>query len=200
MLRELRASGMPTRQIAKEVGITPAYVRALTRIHQGLPRVPVWTPTKPHTCDLQCAQVRRLRAGGLTMAQIGERVGLTREAVCHVIISHNHHLKQAGGRIGFSYCLTCRRRISPSMPATALLSADECCGWCGRRWDGDIRCQTPALIELARKLGTNNVHQAMQAVHSWQPRERRNSSEVRARQLGPSLASQWDDADDEADD
>lgn len=190
------ARGMNATQIAPEVELTRQAVGSRIRRHKGITPKPIIIPKEPHMCNDRCAQILKLRASGMTYAEMAKAMRLTRQRVCQIVVGHNHALKQSGGRSGPSACITCHRKISRSTPDTRMLSTEECCGWCGRRWDGDIRLVTPALIELARKIGTQDKAVAMQHVHTWNPRERRNAAETRARFGGPPDASEFTDYDE----
>lgn len=188
--------GMNATAIAPSIGLTRQAVGSRIRRHRGLARRSRPVIPGPHICDARCAQILTLRASGLTYRQMATRLRITMDHIGQIVIGHNRAIRQAGGRSGVSVCVTCHRKIGVTVPDTALLPKDECCGWCCRRWDGDLRNVTPALLELAAQLGTQDRHVAMQHLHAWNPRERRNGAETRERFSGPPDACEFEDRDE----
>lgn len=188
--------GLNATAIAPGVGLTRQAVGSRIRRHRGLARRPRPVLPGPHVCDARCAQILTLRASGLTYPQMATRLRITMDHIGQIVVGHNRAIRQAGGRSGASVCVTCHRTIGVTLPDTALLPKDECCGWCCRRWDGDLRNVTPVLLKLAAQLGTQDRHVAMQRLHAWQPRERRNAAETRDRQLGRILQSDFEERDE----
>ena len=86
-------------------------------------------------------------------------------------------------RDGVSGCLECRRDVDPRVPPTQLLDADECCLWCARRHDGDLRRVTPFLERMGASEAPAMGVRA--DPRTWAMRTRANSAEIRQRRMGP---------------
>ena len=94
---------------------------------------------RTHRCDDRCAVIVGMRRSGLKYAIIGQRLGLTKQRVGQIGKEHSRRGEfPSRVREGDAWCVTCHRELDPRIPESKLLCADDCCGWCGRRWDGEL--------------------------------------------------------------
>ena len=102
-----------------------------------------------HACDAQCQAMRRLAHAGWSYTRMAGHLGFALEELRVRATAHSRvGIVPRRMRDGASSCLDCRREVDPRVPPTQLLDADECCLWCARRHDGDLRQVTPFLARL----------------------------------------------------
>lgn len=133
-----------------------------------------------HVCTDQCDQIKRLRGLRWPYRRITQRIGISLDLLRRLVRAHSRIFRD-----GAASCLTCRRLLDGRVPETKLLAADECCGWCGRRHDGDIRSVVTVLERLAQAEGpTQDVQRLLHDLRVWPSHRRRNSAEIRERPGG----------------
>ena len=102
---------------------------------------------RTHRCDARCAVIIAMRRNGHKYAVIGKRLGLTSQRVGQIGKEHSRRGEfPARLREGDAWCITCRRELDPRIPESKLLPKEDCCGWCGRRWDGGLMGELTALL------------------------------------------------------
>lgn len=136
-----------------------------------------------HVCyGTQCAEIQRLRQLHWKYAAIANALQITVYAVQRSIGIHNQ--SQANGRAS---CLDCRRTVHPKTPVGRLLPKDECCGWCGRRFDGNSDLVVPLLVRLAEAASGAPNAEPVQDLRVWDKFKRANSVEIRSRSTARGL-------------
>lgn len=110
--------------------------------------------SSPHACTERCDAIIAMRRSGLKYAVIGQRLGLTKQRVGQISQAHARRgMAPARLREGEASCLTCQRLLDPRVPESKLLPAEECCGWCGRRWDGGLMTDLTVMLEALTQAG-----------------------------------------------